>query len=77
MHDSGPGISPEALERVFQPFYTSTDTGLGMGLSICRTLIEAHGGRLWAGPNFPHGAVFTFTLPITRTRTDSDKPALD
>jgi signal transduction histidine kinase len=77
VRDSGPGIDPEALERVFQPFYTSKDTGLGMGLSICRTLIEAHDGRLWASANLPHGAVFTFTLPLAQTRTNTERPADD
>jgi C4-dicarboxylate-specific signal transduction histidine kinase len=60
--DSGPGIAPDLLERIFQPFYTSKNTGLGMGLSICRTIIEAHDGRLWADANTPRGAVFSFTL---------------
>jgi signal transduction histidine kinase/ligand-binding sensor domain-containing protein len=65
VRDFGPGIAPDALERIFQPFYTSKDSGLGMGLSICRTIIEAHDGRLWAEANYPNGAVFTFTLPVT------------
>ena len=64
--DNGPGIPPESLERIFQPFYSSKDAGLGMGLSICRSIIEAHDGKLWAGQNVPHGAVFTFTLPLAR-----------
>ena len=61
--DSGPGIDPEHLERVFQAFYTTKPSGVGMGLSICRSIIEAHGGRLWAHANEPRGAVFQFTLP--------------
>jgi hypothetical protein len=61
--DSGPGIDPEHLERVFEGFYTTKSTGLGVGLTICRSVIEAHGGRLWAGANEPRGAVFQFTLP--------------
>jgi signal transduction histidine kinase len=69
--DSGPGIAPEALETIFRPFHTTKATGLGMGLSICRTIIEAHDGRLWAAPNFPCGAVFVFTLPIARRPADS------
>jgi PAS domain S-box-containing protein len=60
--DSGPGIDPEDRERVFQAFYTTKSSGVGMGLSICRSIIEAHGGRLWAGANEPRGAVFQFTL---------------
>jgi signal transduction histidine kinase len=63
VRDSGPGIDPEHIERVFEAFYTTKSTGVGMGLSICRSIIEAHGGRLWAGPNEPRGAVFQFTLP--------------
>jgi PAS domain S-box-containing protein len=60
--DSGPGIAPEDRERVFQAFYTTKSSGVGMGLSICRSIIEAHGGRLWADANEPRGAVFQFTL---------------
>ena len=63
VHDSGPGIDPEHLERVFARFYTTKTTGIGMGLSICRSIIAAHGGRLWAEANRPRGAVFRFTLP--------------
>jgi signal transduction histidine kinase len=61
--DSGPGIDPENLERVFEAFYTTKSNGVGMGLSICRSIIGAHGGRLWADENEPRGAVFQFTLP--------------
>ena len=61
--DSGPGIDAGNLERVFQPFYTTKTSGVGMGLSICRSIIEGHGGQLWAGANGPRGAVFQFTLP--------------
>jgi PAS domain S-box-containing protein len=63
VRDSGPGIEPDHLERVFQAFYTTKSDGMGMGLSICRSIIEAHGGRLWADANEPRGAVFQFTLP--------------
>jgi PAS domain S-box-containing protein len=66
VRDSGPGIDPEQLERVFEAFYTTKSNGIGMGLSICRSIIDAHGGRLWAEPNEPRGAVFQFTLPIGR-----------
>jgi C4-dicarboxylate-specific signal transduction histidine kinase len=65
--DSGPGIDPEDRERVFQAFYTTKSTGVGIGLSICRSIIEAHGGRLWADANEPRGAVFQFTLPNAET----------
>jgi PAS domain S-box-containing protein len=63
VRDSGPGIGPENLERVFEAFYTTKDSGMGMGLSICRSIIDAHGGRLWAARNEPRGVVFQFTLP--------------
>ena len=61
--DSGPGIAREHLDRVFNPFYTTKPSGTGMGLSICRSIIEAHGGRLWASANVPRGAMFQFTVP--------------
>jgi PAS domain S-box-containing protein len=61
--DSGPGLAPATFERVFDAFYTTKPGGLGMGLSICRSIIEAHQGRLWASANTPRGAVFQFTLP--------------
>ena len=63
VRDSGPGIDPEHLEQVFAPFYTTKTSGIGMGLSICRSIIAAHGGRLWAETNRPRGAIFQFTLP--------------
>src|SRR5262245_51241182 len=63
VRDTGPGIDPTNLERVFEAFYTSKSTGTGMGLAICRSIIDAHGGRLWAKANEPRGAVFQFTLP--------------
>jgi signal transduction histidine kinase len=63
VRDSGPGIDPTQLERVFEAFYTTKSSGTGMGLSICRSIIDAHGGRLWAEANEPRGAVFQFTLP--------------
>ena len=63
VRDSGPGFAPAALERVFEAFYTTKPGGLGLGLSICRSIIEAHNGRLWASPNVPRGASFQFALP--------------
>ncbi len=63
VRDSGPGIDREHLERVFEPFYTTKTSGVGMGLSICRSIIVAHGGRLWVDVNEPRGAIFRFTLP--------------
>src|SRR5262249_10572536 len=64
VRDSGPGLAPASLDRLFESFYTTKPGGLGMGLSICRSIIEAHQGRLWAGANTPRGTVFQFTLPI-------------
>jgi len=61
--DTGPGLDPEVRERVFQPFVTTKATGMGVGLSICRTIIEAHGGHIWAEDNMGGGAIFSFTLP--------------
>jgi PAS domain S-box-containing protein len=69
VHDSGPGVDPEHLQRVFEPFYTTKSSGLGMGLSICRSIIDAHGGRLWVEANEPRGAVFQFSLPPARNRS--------
>jgi C4-dicarboxylate-specific signal transduction histidine kinase len=66
VRDSGPGIDPGHLERVFETFYTTKITGVGMGLSICRSIIDAHGGRLWAEANQPRGAIFRFTLPTSQ-----------
>ena len=62
--DSGPGLTPESAEHLFEPFYTTKPRGLGVGLSICRSIIIAHGGRLWASANVPRGAIFQFTVPI-------------
>jgi PAS domain S-box-containing protein len=63
VRDSGPGIDPAHIERVFDAFYTTKSSGMGMGLSICRSIIEAHGGRLWATRCEPRGALFQFTIP--------------
>ena len=63
VRDWGPGLKPEALDRLFDAFYTTKPGGMGMGLSICRSIIEAHGGRVWATTNVPKGAVLQFTLP--------------
>ncbi|RXG86653.1 PAS domain S-box protein [Bradyrhizobium zhanjiangense] len=68
VRDSGPGLSSADLERVFDAFNTTKPGGLGMGLSICRTIIEAHGGRLWATAAEPRGATFRFTLPTQSNR---------
>jgi C4-dicarboxylate-specific signal transduction histidine kinase len=63
VRDTGPGLSAETLPRLFEPFYTTKPDGMGMGLSICRSIIEAHGGRLWATRCEPRGALFQFTIP--------------
>src|SRR6267154_5559000 len=63
VRDSGPGLDPEDLGRLFDAFYTTKPGGMGMGLSICRSIIGAHGGRIWATANVPQGAVFQFALP--------------
>jgi len=61
--DTGSGLGAQHLDRIFEPLFTTKSAGMGMGLSICRSIIEAHGGRIWASPNTPRGAVFEFTLP--------------
>jgi C4-dicarboxylate-specific signal transduction histidine kinase len=65
VRDSGPGFSAENLQRLFAPFYTTKPNGMGMGLSICQSIIEDHGGRLWASRIDPQGALFQFTIPVT------------
>ena len=66
VRDSGPGIDPAHLDRIFESFYTTKPKGTGMGLSICRSIIDAHGGRLWAEANEPRGTIFQFTLPAVQ-----------
>src|SRR4029077_11520956 len=63
--DYGPGISPDAAKHIFEPFYSTKGAGLGVGLSISRAIIEAHGGRISLAPNVDGGCVFQFTLPIS------------
>jgi len=67
VRDCGPGLAPATVERLFEAFYTTKPQGLGLGLSICRSIVEAHGGRLWATANAPRGAIFQFTLPVRGT----------
>ena len=61
--DSGSGIDPKNVERIFEPFFTTKLRGMGMGLSICRSIVETHDGRLWVSPGTPHGSVFHVRLP--------------
>ncbi len=68
VRDSGTGLDSGKLEEIFEAFYTTKSDGMGMGLAVSRSIIEAHGGRLWATPNEPRGAVFQFTLPTVRGR---------
>ena len=64
--DTGPGLRPDIRDRLFQPFITSKAQGMGVGLSICRTIIESHGGRIWAEANPDGGATFRFTVPAVQ-----------
>jgi signal transduction histidine kinase len=68
VRDSGPGLDPANFDRVFDSFYSTKPGGLGIGLSICRSIVEAHGGRLWVEAGKPVGAVFALTLPIDANR---------
>jgi signal transduction histidine kinase len=65
VQDSGPKLNPESFEHLFDSFYTTKPGGMGMGLSICRSIVEAHGGRIWAIPNVGPGITVQFTLPIS------------
>jgi NO-binding membrane sensor protein with MHYT domain len=75
VRDSGPGLTPESFERLFDSFYTTKPGGMGMGLSICRSIVEAHGGRIWATPNAGSGITVQFNLPINDQATASARPA--
>ncbi len=75
VEDSGVGFKPEEIDRLFETFYTTKAHGMGMGLAISRSIIEAHGGRLWAEPNQGPGATFSFTLPAVPKRPGEGGPA--
>jgi two-component system sensor kinase FixL len=70
--DSGPGLAPQLAEQIFQPFMTTKAAGMGLGLSICRTIVEAHGGKIWAEPSPLGGTEFHFTLPEAKIDADDD-----
>lgn len=65
VNDTGVGLPPQMTDRIFDAFFTTKANGIGMGLRISRSIVESHGGRLWAADNSPHGASFSFTLPIS------------
>ena len=65
--DTGIGLEATIVERIFEPLFTTKRDGMGMGLAICRSIIEAHRGRLWTSPNRPHGTIFQFTVPFAET----------
>src|SRR5439155_20015587 len=77
--DTGTGVDPKDIDRIFNPLFTTKSHGMGMGLSICRSIIEAHEGRLWVAPNTPHGSVFHFILPtdtaMSAGRHEESNPA--
>ncbi|MCP2132665.1 ATP-binding protein [Bradyrhizobium ottawaense] len=75
VQDSGPGPKPESFQHLFDSFYTTKPGRMGMGLSICRSIVEAHDGRIWANPNAGPGITVQFTLPINDQATASARPA--
>jgi PAS domain S-box-containing protein len=75
VRDSGPGLDPANLEHLFDAFYTTKSSGMGMGLSICRSIIEAHEGRIWAEANVPQGAAFQFILPLADRAVPQRQPS--
>jgi PAS domain S-box-containing protein len=75
VQDSGPGLNPESFDCLFDAFYTTKPGGMGMGLSICRSIVEAHQGQLWTTANTPGGAIFQFTLPTSKVGTEANQQA--
>jgi signal transduction histidine kinase len=73
--DVGTGLDPANMDCIFDAFYTTKPEGIGMGLAICRSIIEAHGGQLWASPQVPHGSVFQFSVPARINRRGVDNAA--
>jgi signal transduction histidine kinase len=69
VQDTGTGIDSKDMDRIFEALFTTKSSGMGMGLLICRSIIEAHGGRLWASPGTPYGSIFHLVLPIDETRS--------
>jgi signal transduction histidine kinase len=76
VEDTGGGIDPVHLDRIFDTFFTTKTHGMGLGLSICRSIIEAHGGRLWASSRSPFGTAFHLTLPVAATEDRTNRAAL-
>ena len=68
VEDTGTGIEPSDLARLFQPMFTTKERGMGMGLSICQSIIETHNGRIWASPGVNGGSIFQFELPTTSSK---------
>ena len=78
VQDSGPGVAPEHLDRIFKSFFTTKSTGMGVGLSICKSIVESYGGTLKAAPGVPVGMVFTIDLRLSRMRqrpVDNGEPS--
>jgi signal transduction histidine kinase len=73
VEDTGSGIDPLLLDRIFDAFFTTKSTGMGLGLSICQSIIEAHGGKLWASPRSPFGTVFHLTLPNAENENPAER----
>ena len=63
--DNGPGLNPDTAEQIFESFFTTKQTGMGLGLAISRTIVEAYGGRIWVNPNLERGVTFHITLPLS------------